>query len=107
MRVKMIILGLILVIIVSTVVLQIEVYGNYEEMEEKEYDEFQIKIDYNRMLKGIESLFSKNPRLSTSQQDEEEAQPQQTVSPESNTVPGLQPMPTLKVLPEMIRYGEE
>ena len=108
MRSKVILLGLILVLIVSTVVLQIEVFGNYEEMEEKEYDEFQIRIDYNKMLKGIESLFSKNTKPSAPQlQEEEEQESQQIVGPENNTAPTLQPMPTLKVLPEMIRYGEE
>ena len=64
MLAKIIALGLILILVVSTVILQMAIFGNYEEMEELEYDEYQIRINYEKMTTGIIGLFAMFLRLS-------------------------------------------
>ena len=104
MRIKYIFLGVLGVLIVATVVLQMTGMGNYEEMVETEYDEFQIRIDYKRMAKEILSLFEGKTYLRTEKteaESEEDKAPDEQEGP-ARTIPALQEAPrapTLNTLP--------
>ena len=104
MLAKIIALSLILVLIVSTVILQMAVFGNYEEMEELEYDEYQIRIDYKKLTAGIARLFTRNQTVSRRHPTNEN---KETVSEDDNTAPTIQEAPTVPTVPTRKKYGEE
>lgn len=98
MRAKIIILGLVIVLIVTTITLQMAVYGNDEEMVEVEYEEYQIKIDYNQMAKGIRDLFSQGKRIRSNYQQSERSY-STSKTQNDNTVLTVQTLPTVPTLP--------
>ena len=106
MLAKIIALGLILILVVSTVILQMAIFGNYEEMEELEYDEYQIRINYEKMTTGIIGLFANNG--TASRRHHQTNKNKETLSPEDdNTVPTIQEMPTVPTVKKKKKYGEE
>lgn len=106
MLAKIIALGLILTLILTTVILQMAVFGNYEEMEELEYEEYQIRIDYAKMAAGIASLFDRNETASKWHRQTNETK-ETDGEDEDNTVPTIQQAPTVPTVPTMNTFGEE
>lgn len=106
MLAKIVALGLMLTLIVSTVVLQITVFGNYEEMEELEYDEYQIRIDYDKLTKGIISLFARNETASRRPRHTYENQ-ETRGEDDDNTASTIQTAPTAPTVPTIKTFGEE
>ena len=106
MRIKYIFLGVLGVLIVATVVLQMTSMGNYEEMVETEYDEFQVRIDFKQMGQERLSLFQGKTHLLIVKTEPESAEDK---APEGekdapDTVPTLREaprVPTLNTLPPM------
>ena len=102
---KIIAFGLILMLIASTVVLQMTIFGNYEEMEEVEYEEYQIRINFGKMAEGIRSLFVRNRTAS-------KHPPQTTETPETRSgeddgkASTVQEAPTVPTVPTIKKYGE-
>ena len=106
MRFKLIFLSVLGVLIIATIVLQMTTMGNFEEMVETEYDEFQTHIDYNRMGQELLSLFNGKTHLRTVETEDE---PEENLTPAgkeglAETVPMLREaprVPTLNTLPPM------
>lgn len=106
MRVKLSVLGLILMLVVATVTLQLAIFGNYEEMVELEYEEYQIQFDYNRMVEGILNLFNHetSTRRSRHQQQTEE-NPSSSDTHNGNAGTTLQTAPTVPTLQTINTVG--
>lgn len=104
MRYKLIFLSVLGVLILVTIVLQMTTMGNYEEMVETEYDEFQIRIDFKRMAQEIYALFKGKPYIravKTEAESEEDKAIDGQEGP-ANTISPLQEVPrapTLNTLP--------
>ena len=105
MQAKLIAFGIILVLILTTVILQMAVFGNDEEMAEEEYEEYQIRIDFNQMAKGFLSLFDSNVKLSKKHDNAQEDQESRQTS-DDNSALTLQVMPTAQTLPTLVPFGE-
>lgn len=93
-------------LIIATVVLQMTSMGNYEEMVETEYDEFQIRIDFKRMGQEILSLFEgkTNLRIVKAEPESAEEKTPESENGPADTVPTLREVPrapTLNTLPPM------
>ena len=106
MHAKMIALGAIIVLILATVILEMAVFGNHEEMAEVEYEEYQIKIDYGKMARGVLGLFGievNTPRRHVSQEE----QATEGEAGINSQAPVVQPAPTAPTISTMPVFGEE
>ena len=98
MHAKYAAIGLLMLLALVTIILQMTVLGNYEELVELEYEEYQIRIDYNKMAEGILELFGSGKR--TRHKRNNTAMDQERI-PESDgnaLAPVLKPAPTAPVL---------
>lgn len=108
MRSKLIFLGVLGVLILATIVLQMTIMENYEEMVETEYDEFQIRIDYKRMGQGLLSLFNGKTHLRAVKTEAESAEDKAPEAEDvtADTVPTLREAPrapTLNTVPPITK----
>ena len=106
MHAKMIALGAIIVLILAIVILEMAVFGNHEDMAEVEYEEYQIKIDYNKLAKGIWGLFDGNSHSARKHAPQKEQSNKDTGSADNQALT-IQPAPTAPTLPTIPIFGEE
>ena len=100
MRFKIITLSFLGVLILITIVLQLTMLGNYEEMVELEYDEFQIRIDYHRMAQEVLNLFhhEKNIRPAPGSTDKPPEEQDGDLAEQGELAPSLLAAPTAPVI---------
>ena len=106
MRIKVICLGLVLLLALSTIVMQISLLGNYEELSETEYEEYQISIDYGKMMDSILSLFDwdSGPKITPRKQAGTEAG---SSGGAEQGPSALQTAPTAPTIPTINMHGGE
>ncbi|MBR3742915.1 MAG: hypothetical protein IKN04_21075 [Clostridia bacterium] len=105
MRVRLAIVGLVLMLVVTTVALQMAVFGNYEEMVELEYEEYQIKFDYDQMARGILNLFGHHTGRGRKQHSQQSEKAPSSDTQNGNSAPTLQTAPTAPTLQTLNTTG--
>ena len=55
--VKRILLFLVVIVGLTTILLELFVFGSYEDMVDEEYDDLQIQFDFDKLGSGITGLF--------------------------------------------------
>ena len=108
MRARIVVLGLVLILAVATITLQLAAFGNYEEMVEMEYEEYQVKLDYNRMAEGILSLFGQETHSRRSHHEQHSEETQSSADTRNdNTATTLRTAPTVPTVQTLNTMGGE